>query len=65
MIPVEGYRGLYRDENSNAILNCNKNDYEEYLQIKNKKIIEKKEIDELKNEIEELKLLIKKHLTHN
>lgn len=59
MLPVEGYRGLYRDEKTNAILNCNKNDYEEYLRLKNKKILEKKEIDELKDEIYELKGLVK------
>ncbi len=58
MIPVKGYKGLYRDENSNAILNCNKNDYEEYLKIKNKKILEKDEIDSLKKEIDELKFLV-------
>jgi hypothetical protein len=58
MLPVEGYRGLYRDENSNAILNCNKIEYENYLQSKNKKILEKKEISDLKSEIEDLKKLV-------
>ncbi len=58
MIPVEGYRGLYRDEQSNAILNCNKNEYQEYLKIKNKKILEKDEIDLLKKEIDDLKILV-------
>jgi hypothetical protein len=58
MIPVEGHKGLFRDEESNAILNCNNYEYEEYLKIKNKIINEKNEIDELKNEIKDLKVLL-------
>lgn len=58
MIPVKGFKNLYRDENTNAILNCNQNEYEEYLKIKNKKINEKNEINELKEEIENLKNII-------
>jgi cell fate regulator YaaT (PSP1 superfamily) len=58
MIPVEGHKGLFRDEESNAILNCNNYEYEEYLKIKNKIIDEKTEIDELKNEIKDLKVLL-------
>lgn len=65
MIPVEGYRGLYRDESSNAILNCNKSDYEEYIKVKHKKILDKREIDELKSEIDELKKLVKCLLESN
>jgi len=38
MIPVEGHRNLFRDEKSNAIVNCNDYEYQEYLKIKNKKI---------------------------
>ena len=58
MIPVEGYKGLYRDEDSNAIVNCNENEYDEYLHIKNTKILEKKEIDRLKSEVNDLKILV-------
>lgn len=65
MIPVKGYKGLYRDESSNAILNCDKNEYENYLKIKNKKILEKKEIDELKDEINDLKRLVNDLLRSN
>lgn len=60
MIPVEGHKGLFRDEKSNAILNCNNYEYEEYLKIKNNIINEKNEIDDLKNEIKEIKILLKK-----
>lgn len=65
MIPVKGYRSLYRDESSNAILNCNKNEYEEHLKIKNKKIIEKNEIKYLKDEIENLKYALSQLLDTN
>jgi hypothetical protein len=59
MIPVEGNSDLYRDENSNAILNCNDRKYEEYLAMKNKKLIEKNEIETMKDEINEIKSLLK------
>jgi len=59
MIPVEGHKGLFRDEKSNAILNCNNYEYEEYLKIKTNIINEKNEIDGLKNEIKEIKFLLK------
>ena len=62
MLPVKGHNSLYRDENTNAILNCNLNEYQEYLSVKNKKITEKYELDLLKQEIEELKSNMKKIL---
>jgi hypothetical protein len=58
MIPVEGYKGLYRDENSNAIINCNNSEYDEYLNLKNNIMNEKNEIDLLKREISEIKQLL-------
>jgi hypothetical protein len=58
MIPVKGHSELYRDENSNAILNCSDIEYNEYLKVKNIIINQKTEIDTIKNDIEEIKLLI-------
>jgi len=58
MIPVEGHKGLYRDETTNAILNCNDYQYRQYLMEKQNKLEEKKEIDMIKNEISELKSLL-------
>jgi cell fate regulator YaaT (PSP1 superfamily) len=58
MIPVEGHTGLFRDEKSNAILNCNNYEYQEYLKIKNKLLDEKNEINELRNEVKEIKNLL-------
>lgn len=65
MIPVEGYSNLYRDEKSNAIINCNDYEYQQYLKIKNSTINEKNELNQLRQEVEDLKELIKKHIQNN
>ncbi len=62
MIPVEGHKGLYRDERTNAIVNCNDYDYQEYLRVKNSTLNEKNEIENLKTELTEIKLLLAKLL---
>lgn len=64
MIPVEGHKGLYRDENTNAIVNCNDYQYQEYMKLKIESLSEKQEIEDLKNELSEIKNLLKK-LTEN
>jgi hypothetical protein len=58
MIPVEGYSGLYRDEGSGGIINCNDNEYNEYVRTKQNKLIKEQELKDMKTEIEELKLLL-------
>jgi hypothetical protein len=58
MIPVEGHKGLFRDEKTNAIINCNDYQYDEYIRASKKILDEKNEIDYLKNEVRELKSLI-------
>jgi hypothetical protein len=62
MIPVEGHKGLYRDEKSNAIVNCNDYEYQEYLRAKTSSLDEKDEIKILKTELTEIKLLLSKLL---
>jgi hypothetical protein len=62
MIPVEGHKGLYRDEKSNAIVNCNDYEYQEYLRAKNSSLDEKGEIENLKTELTEIKSLLAKLL---
>jgi hypothetical protein len=62
MIPVEGHKGLYRDEKSNAIVNCNDYEYQEYLRAKNSSLEEKNEIENLKTELTEIKSLLTKLL---
>lgn len=58
-IPVEGHKGLYRDQSTSAIINSNDFEYYEYLKLKEIKTYEKNEIQNLKAEIEELKDIIK------
>ena len=58
MIRVEGHKHLYRDENTGAIVNCDTSGYMRYKKMKNKKLIEKSEIDSLKSEIDTLKGLL-------
>ena len=62
MRPVEGHKGLYRDEKSNAIVNCNDYEYQEYLRVKNSTLDEKSEIENLKTELTEIKSLLAKLL---
>jgi hypothetical protein len=69
LLPVEGNMGLFRDENSSAILNCSDSDYQKYLELKTVKIKEvarlnemnKKidEIDQLKSDVDEIKSMMK------
>lgn len=53
-IPVEGQPGLYRDENSGAILNCSDTQYKKYLELKNIKKRQLSEIDDLKSKVSQI-----------
>lgn len=53
MIRVEGQKNLYRD-NSGAIVNTDTDQYNQYVRLREKRKLEKKEIVEIKQEIEEL-----------
>ena len=58
-LKVENSGSLYRDPDTGAILNCNDSEYDSYL--KNKRIAAQKsqEIDQLKNDVSELKNMMK------
>ena len=58
MIRVEGYSHLYRDEESGAILNCDTKEYETYVKSLNQRKLQKIEIDNIKDEIAEIKSLL-------
>ena len=58
MIPVEGHKNLYRDENTNAILNSDKIGYENYMRMRNKNKDREIEMKSMKEEIEELKSML-------
>lgn len=62
MIPVKGHNGLFRDKSSNAILNTNDKEYNDYINAKNQKLSEKQELDNLKKELDEIKGLLHKLL---
>ena len=69
LVPVENNKGLYRDKSTDAILNCSDSDYQQYLEVKAKKINELthmnkinekiNEIDQLKDDVNEIKDMMK------
>lgn len=62
MIRVKGYANLYRDEDSGAIVNCDSLAYNQYLNIVNNRESQKKELDVIKKDIDEIKSLLKQLL---
>ena len=58
MIPVKGHSNLFRDENTNAIVNTDKTAYENYINSRRVNSDKQFELDEMKKEIEELKSLL-------
>tara|TARA_B100000686_G_scaffold274192_1_gene292138 strand:- start:193 stop:411 length:219 start_codon:yes stop_codon:yes gene_type:complete len=52
---VEGHPHLKRDENSNAIINSNSNEYEKYLSLRSKKKQGIERIDTMENDLKSLK----------
>ena len=59
MIPVEGHKNLYRDEKSGAIINTDSPGFSQYKKSKNIKLTQRQEIDKMKDDIEEIKYLLK------
>ena len=59
MIPVEGHKSLFRDEETNAIVNTDTIAYENYMNNKLINSDKKAEMDEVKRELAELKSLLK------
>lgn len=59
LIPVEGERHLFRDKNTGAIINTDNSSYDQYLKMKKRKQTERDELDTLKQDIEEIKSLLR------
>ena len=59
MIPVKYHYNLYRDEKTGAIINTDDNGVAQYKKMKNAKLTERQEIDKIKEDIEEIKFLLK------
>lgn len=62
MIKVEGHPNLYRDEISGAIINCDSTAYNQYVNSISKQELRKKELDEMRKDIDEIKSLLKELL---
>ena len=58
-IPVEGNPTLYRDSESGAIINCSDSEYNSYLRSKEMKLKERTEIDNIKNDVNEMKEMMR------
>jgi hypothetical protein len=65
MLKVEGHPNLYRDEKTGAIINYDQISYNQYVNSLNSRESQKKEIINLKNELCEIKLLLKQLLEKN
>ena len=68
MNKVKGHEGLYKDPMSDVIINRAQQDRQKYIQMKRQahlNISSQNEISELKQEVEELKTLIKQLIQSN
>lgn len=59
MIRVKGHPNLYRDENSGAIINCDNQSYNQYVNSLHNREVQKNEIEQMKTDIQEIKSLLK------
>jgi hypothetical protein len=62
MIRVEGHKNLYRDEKSGAIVNCDTTSYNQYVNSLNYRDSQKQELDKMREDIDEIKVLLKELL---
>lgn len=62
-IPVEGQPGLYRDSETGAIINSSGGEFSSYEQSKKIKLKEREEIENIKNDLSELKDMMKQIVT--
>ena len=59
MIPIKDNKHLFRDEKSGAVVNTDTNGYAQYKKMKSAKMSQKEEIDKMKEDIKEIKYLLK------
>jgi hypothetical protein len=65
MIKVKGHSNLYRDENTGSIINCDTTNYNQYVNSLTQKELRKKELNDMKKDIEEIKTLLKQLIENN
>jgi hypothetical protein len=62
LVRIEGHLNLYKDESTGAVINMDNTAYNQYIQSmknkENRKRIQQREIDNLKNEMSEIKSLL-------
>jgi len=65
-VKVEGHEGLFRDSNTNSIINRNMTEYQEYVSRKKLKSEEdekmknlESEVSEIKNDLNEIKSMLR------
>lgn len=58
-IQVEGHSSLKRDSYSTAVVNTNQREYEQYMSHRERKLRELEEMECLKNEVSEIKSMMK------
>ena len=56
---VEGHSGLLRDMESGAVINNDSTSYQNYIAMREQKLKEKERIDNIEEEIVEIKSLLK------
>ena len=59
MIPIKDHKNLFRDEKTGAVINTDTNGYNQYKKMKSAKKSQREELDRIKEDIEEIKLLLK------
>ena len=59
MLPVEGHKYLFRDENTNAIINTDRSAFNDFMNTRRINADKKAEMDDVKLELAELKSLLK------
>lgn len=59
LVKVEGHPDLYRDIDTGAIINKDTSGYQQYLSNSANRKNAKQEIENLKNDVNEIKLLLK------
>ena len=62
MIKVKGHSNLYRDEETGAIINSDVTGYNQYVNSIETKNLRRKELDEMKKDIDEIKSLLRENL---
>ena len=62
MIPVKDHKNLYRDEKSGAIIINASTGFAHYKKMKLLKLTQREEIDKIKEDISEIKELLKQFL---